>query len=316
MEKTPPPSRALRQRHTPTPKMSERKRSLFASSSRHVASSCPTTIDEDSDLGPMSPLQFSCSPSSYDASHTTPARFMKNRESRTDFKNVMLTLSPLNNNNQQSIRSTPTKTGGGGTPVKPAGPTSSTSVYERIPDSPSAVDSRSSDMFPLEKENRIESAQKTPSTVDVPPPSDLPRVTFRKSLIFDTGMTPDESYLDEKLKKKRSPDDPLSSGQDMPKARTCLSFDDKPQISAKTFYGSSFSESTSVKRREPIVPAIRPIPSTSHQAQRKRRSVSKKSVANIRPTLGGINRGVRHKIVKPKFQSTGRAQSTNALKVK
>lgn len=62
-----------RQRHVPTPKMSDRKKTLFATGSH---TTIPLTIREnsDSDLGPMSPLQFSCSPSN---SHDTVERYME-----------------------------------------------------------------------------------------------------------------------------------------------------------------------------------------------------------------------------------------------
>lgn len=43
-------------RHTPTPQMSERKRSLFGRC--NTANMC-LTVDEDSDLGPMSPIRYS-----------------------------------------------------------------------------------------------------------------------------------------------------------------------------------------------------------------------------------------------------------------
>lgn len=75
-ERTPDSSsHEYRPRHTPTPKMSDRKKSLFISDKSKA--SIPLTINEnsDSDLGPMSPLQFSCSPSE---SQNTVERYMEN----------------------------------------------------------------------------------------------------------------------------------------------------------------------------------------------------------------------------------------------
>lgn len=52
-------NRALtRTRYVPTPKMSDRKKSLFGAESRDMV----RNAEEDSDLGPMSPLKFSNSP--------------------------------------------------------------------------------------------------------------------------------------------------------------------------------------------------------------------------------------------------------------
>lgn len=295
MEKT-PQSREPRQRHTPTPKMSERKRSLFASSRQKL--NHPTTIEEDGDLGPMSPLQFSCSPSTSE-SHQSKNFMQENQEKRTDFRNILLTLSPLKSN-QMPVRTTPTKCGT--TPIKHG--RTSISQYEHVPDSPQSSRS-SSDMFRLEKENLIDSAQKTPSTSDVLPQlSDLPRVSFRKSLIFDTGMTPEDNQFSKKTlvhKRNASADNPdTPSGYDAPKARASLSFGDKPQISAKTFYGSSFSVPTPFKRSEPFTPVANIATSKNTSGTKKKRlSISKKKSGG--PFLG--NSSIRHKINKPKPQS-------------
>lgn len=290
MEET-PTSRPIRQRHTPTPKMSERKRALFASS-RHLSTRTPSTIDEDCDLGPMSPLQFSCSPSTNDTAKTR--HFMHEPDTRTDFKNIMLTLSPLRSN-QTTNRTTPTKSGS--TPVKHA---AGGAQYEAVRDDSSQ--SRSSDMFRLEKENLIESAQKTPSTVDVGPTAEFPRISFRKSLIFDTGMTPTDGQYSTKTSayKRNASADNADTTSDTPKARTSLSFGDKPQISAKTFYGSSFQSSLPTTRKSAPLPSrptvVKPLPSAT---KRSRQSHTKKTQRKSSgPFLGSSS--VCHKIHKPK----------------
>lgn len=236
---------------------------------------------------------------------------MHEPELRTDFKNVMLTLSPLSSN-QQTSRTTPTKCGT--TPVKQSC-TAGSSQYESIPDSPS--NSRSSDMFRLEKENLIESAQKTPSTTDLLPQlNDFPRVSFRKSLIFDTGMTPeDNQYSKNNYKRNASADNPESASSfDAPKARTSLSFGDKPQISAKTFYGSSFNVSTPIKRSERFTP--KQVDSTKPSAtKRTRQSITRKTQLKNKnvPFLGNLS--ISHKIHKPKPVPLSKCKAMNRFQI-
>lgn len=81
MNITPQTRSSTRLRRAPTPKLSERKKRLFTSeqspaSNRNVftRSSCAIVEeDDDSDLGPMSPLQFSSSPSSFNSMHNIGA---------------------------------------------------------------------------------------------------------------------------------------------------------------------------------------------------------------------------------------------------
>lgn len=80
METTPRTRSSTRYRRIPTPKMSERKKKLFDDVLNNGDS--PTARNpyvrlerliieegEDSDLGPMSPLEFSSSPSSFNEVH-------------------------------------------------------------------------------------------------------------------------------------------------------------------------------------------------------------------------------------------------------
>lgn len=57
-----PSARLLRPRHVPTPKFEDRKKKLFDHIDRNAIDE---NDDEDSDLGPMSPLECSSSPSSF-----------------------------------------------------------------------------------------------------------------------------------------------------------------------------------------------------------------------------------------------------------
>lgn len=85
---------SLGRRHTPTARMSERKRNLFEKKYNQLA----LIIDDDVDLGPMSPLQYSSSPN--DEAHSVP--FDRNAK-QTDFSNLFpgslkpsACLSPIN----------------------------------------------------------------------------------------------------------------------------------------------------------------------------------------------------------------------------
>lgn len=91
MDTTPRTRSSTRHRHAPTPKLSERKKKLFddvtVNSKSPVASSqfqpyvrlerIIVEDAEDSDIGPMSPLEFSSSPSSFNEVHRIIAREQK-----------------------------------------------------------------------------------------------------------------------------------------------------------------------------------------------------------------------------------------------
>lgn len=83
---TPRTRSSTRQRRAPTPKLSERKKNLFPDV--NVTENSPIIkspyvrleriiIEEDSDLGPMSPLEFSSSPSSFNEVHRIISREQK-----------------------------------------------------------------------------------------------------------------------------------------------------------------------------------------------------------------------------------------------
>lgn len=294
-----PPNDVVRPRYTPTPKMSERKRALFGSQPITL----PETIDEDSDLGPMSPLQFSSSPSNYEALENylcdanTPGSMMKTRShSRSDFKNIMMHLSPLNNDKEGPNRLTPLKSNSvSATPTKSDAKTHS-----------------------LDKENCLEIIMKTPRES-----TEFPRSSFRKSLIFDTGVTPesgDGSHLSPNTRKclqkrnlSRACDSPIAmstkklSSNENPKARTSLSFTE-PVISVKTFYGSSFNE-TQLKRPERPKYVPPKILSRTRTSSAKRTKKASRSHPIHRPILGSTNKGVRRKIAKPTVQSNSKIKS-------
>lgn len=92
---TTPRRSSTRHRRAPTPKLSERKKKLFDDVT--VNSKSPVSSNqfqpyvrleriiveeaEDSDIGPMSPLEFSSSPSSFNEVHRIIAREQKGKQS-------------------------------------------------------------------------------------------------------------------------------------------------------------------------------------------------------------------------------------------
>lgn len=79
-DETTPTNRTPKLRYVPTPKLSERKKKLFdenddGSKSASAFSSLAITEEEDSDLGPMSQLEFSSSPTAFNKmmGNSTPA---------------------------------------------------------------------------------------------------------------------------------------------------------------------------------------------------------------------------------------------------
>lgn len=91
METTPRTRSSTRYRRAPTPKMSERKKKLFddvvsngdSPTQRNPYVRLERIIAEegdiDSDIGPMSPLEFSSSPSSFNEVHRIMAREQKGK---------------------------------------------------------------------------------------------------------------------------------------------------------------------------------------------------------------------------------------------
>lgn len=240
MENT-PPKRILRQRHTPTPKISERKKALFSghANNNKQSSNLPATIDEDSDLGPMSPLQFSCSPSTYDSP------FMRTRSGNgahtpstrapTDFSNIMAHLSPRKLSDQyEALTITPKRQTTTTTPKR-----SNDNVYG----SPQPEHRNATTI--LEKENLIghvqKIVQKTPTTVVQPQTNAdyaVLRLVNRKSLIFgdsNPASTPETPEM------QSSAIAAESAATESSRARASLQFAEQQTavISTRSFYGSN-----------------------------------------------------------------------------
>lgn len=256
MENT-PPKRILRQRHTPTPKMSERKKSLFSGqASNKQPPNVPATIDEDSDLGPMSPLQFSCSPSTYDdgppfmrtrnggggtpkSTHKPSASAQK---APTDFRNIMAHLSPRKLSDQyEALTITPRS----GRTAKPSNATTMTNNADKASSNLIGTQQQQHQQTTdLEKENISAefvpmTTQNTPKTIasaqaNAECGAILPRFVHRKSLIFGDSNP------------ASTPETPLQSAAaaaaaESSRARASLRFAEQqtPVISARSFYGSN-----------------------------------------------------------------------------
>ncbi|KAJ6647615.1 hypothetical protein Bhyg_02838, partial [Pseudolycoriella hygida] len=86
------PTRQARPRHVPTPKMSERKKDLFGSNS--TSSLINLVLEEDSDLGPINPIEYSSSPKNYDTIENLAHVNKRLPVKRIDFCNLMEQLSP------------------------------------------------------------------------------------------------------------------------------------------------------------------------------------------------------------------------------
>lgn len=294
-----PPNQCVRPRHTPTPKMSERKKALFGGK---LSISLPETIDEDSDLGPMSPLQFSCSPTTYEPLNDIHGRFSTGcyiRDVRRDFRNICNQMTPPKKELLTSSSSTPHQS-----PMQSSSMSNQKSLVTTSP----AVSTALTPPFGGGKENQT--VLRTPSGESTCTSTmEFPRVSFRKSLIFDTGITPESGAVTSHLtpntrkcvQKRAIAGDPnddvsplppsLSSSAGQPsKARASLSFSE-PVISARTFYGASFN-STPIKRGPPLKTI-----SVPHRPSRRNRVPTKKRATIQRPVLGGGGGGVRRKTI-------------------
>lgn len=313
MDITTPPNQCVRPRHTPTPKMSERKKALFGGK---LSISLPETIDEDSDLGPMSPLQFSCSPTTYEPLNDIHGRFSTGcyiRDVRRDFRNICNQMTPPKKEllTTSSSSSSPHQS--------PMQSSSMSNQKSLVTTSPPAVSTALTPPFGGGGGKENQTVLRTPSGESTCTSTmEFPRVSFRKSLIFDTGITPESgavttSHLTPNTRKcvqKRTiasgdPNDdasPLlppsslsSSAAGQPsKARASLSFSE-PVISARTFYGASFN-STPIKRAPPLK-TISSVPSMPHRPSRRNRVPTKKRATIQRPVLGGGGGGVRRKTI-------------------
>ncbi|XP_055595894.1 N-acetyltransferase eco-like [Uranotaenia lowii] len=311
--------RSSGRQHVPTPKMSTRKKTLFsaaaaASSEDFQMSSGSNQRQEDSDLGPMSPLRFSNSPK------RAPMKAMN----ITSFRNILGNASPEsdrslspdferrfshseryeilsasasndkeNDNSAMQLMDEETRLS------FPSGSRSGTPrrITVRTPAENALLDENNSNSLSLLMssdlnivEKKREHVLKTPGMGSANDLKKQPTRSFiRKSGgEVETAETPPQ--------KAKSPSSSLP-GTSERKARTSLSFSDLRPISTKSFY-SSVPEVPKVAAKPSNAPsayfAMRHGPNKSKSTQKKRGKPQSNSIR-----LGSFNRGVFHKIKKP-----------------
>ncbi|XP_055312083.1 N-acetyltransferase eco isoform X2 [Sitodiplosis mosellana] len=285
MDTTPRTRSTTRHRRAPTPKLSERKKKLFDDVTVNTKSPIMMgpfqpyvrleriIIEEadDSDIGPMSPLEFSSSPSSFNEVHRIIAREQKGsaKSRRTNFSNVISELS-------KSPTNSPTRSKSG---KKAAEMIESTSISE----SADTKDSSEEDVVgPLctsmkkltsMTEPNYEQQMKTPSESNASNKAsgEVARgASFRKSLVFDTGLTPHDDESNAPSSNKLADNEP----SERPKAKTSLTFGE-PVISVRSFYGKPIEKPAESKAEMDIIAKL-----SSHEfaaviAKRKNRSKPK-----------------------------------------
>lgn len=291
METTPRTRSDARYRRVPTPKMSERKKKLFDDVLNNGDS--PTTRNpyvrlerliieeaEDSDIGPMSPLEFSSSPSSFNEAHrifankqhgkleiskpmsdsdfltksTTIFRLLENPKTlRTDFTNILndddSTIDDTGPSNKNIVQK------------QSIGTVTSDCTSDAKCDSGGEDDMMGPLCNSMKKltsmtEQNYEQQMKTPSDVTTSSKSVTEPIgrnaSFRKSLVFDSKLTPHDDHglspLSSSTKSSDHDHDHDHSGGSGigPKARTSLTFNE-PTISVRSFYGNPTDKSTDEK---------------------------------------------------------------------
>lgn len=231
----------------PTPKFEERKKKLFGESN-HVATTPKHSTarrpvirehDEDSDLGPMSPLEFSSSPSNFNRRHGILNEATSMR--RESFENVLNDMSLAQKYSLKKL-------------TVNLGSRASCSDDDDLPKNNVTTDIDSEDgVAPLcdsmEKmvtnpptpittacvlgdEENYAKQMKTPNESTTASADQMFRgQSFRKTLLLDAETTPNEA------EPTAQPSKPPAS-VDRPKAKTSLVFSE-PTIPTKSFYGSS-----------------------------------------------------------------------------
>lgn len=319
MNGTPSSNRILRSRQVPTPKFEERKKRLFDGDSnssvttpKHSTARRPVIreYDEDSDLGPMSPLQFSSSPSSFNRHHgISDESTQPNR--RKNFANILnemsieqkyslkkltvnlglqVTIHSDDDERPKSSVTTEIDSEDGVTPL-------CESMVKMATDPPTPV---SSTRLFCGDENYA-NQMKTPSetTTTAASADQLIRgQSFRKALLLNAELTPDESESMAQVPKHDK-----AASIDRPKAKTSLTFNE-PTIPTKSFYGTSslnrFSHGISAaapsdEKKFPMMSIIAKLkkqtPSQRKQPTHKRQKWSGPSVWRH----GGIHKPMRFK---------------------
>lgn len=258
MDGTPSSNRVLRTRHVPTPKFEERKKKLFGDANETPKSSSVRRsvmgdqsarrpvlreYDEDSDLGPISPLESSSSPTHFERRNGILNESTSNQ--RENFANALneisieqkYSLKRLTVNLGQKVcidsddddppKSYVTTDVDSEDGVAPL----CESMEKMATDPPTPITTGAS-VF-CDNQNYAKQ-MKTPSESTTASADHLIRgQSFRKALLVNAELTPNEAESTAPLAKHDK-----AASIDRPKAKTSLIFNE-PTISTKSFYGSS-----------------------------------------------------------------------------
>lgn len=230
---------------------------------------------------------------------------MNNKTVRTDFKNMLSNVSPALTPTHSNNRSVDDSDDDGVTPL-----CTSMKKMTSVSDFETSLETINC----LEKDNYAQQL-KTPNELctSVNAADQLLRgLSFRKSLIFDTGMTPHDDITPS----SKASDTNDSPTNDHPKAKTSLTFSE-PLISARSFYGTSNSSDTKQIKKtfsKPVKPYL-PVPMNKPKLTKK--SVTKKAPRVKAPSLwrhGGVFKKFKHKPSKAKIQQKQRQNKAKAIK--
>lgn len=295
-------------KYVPTPKMSERKKSLFRtrSAERSPSLSLRDESDNDSDLGVMSPLDCSSNSSVYDSD----GKLISFKKFNFDKKKFHIFsdsghLSPIHSSHRRSFQSRFTNSG----------------KYEFLS---SSLKPTLSDLTEEEQEMQTPTKIRLTNTwIDMSQVTDLsapivlltpndtstkekvPKSSFRKSMIDKNGDTTPQ-VEDQTVKRHRSPE----KTEKDPKARTSL-FNES--IPTKSFY--SHTASSEDKTQADLNCSILGVIRKSINPIYKSMKVRKHKRSNYRPARkSDINRGVFHKIHKQRPKKSAKVTSTKVKK--
>lgn len=297
METTPRTRSSTRYRRVPTPKMSERKKKLFEDVLNNGDS--PTARNpyvrlerliieegEDSDLGPMSPLEFSSSPSSFNEVHRIFERDQKGKKKRKklkffvsfhtvsffiglenakghriDFVNILNDDDRSNDARHSNEEIVQARAANG---VVAAVDRCANETTQDACDSGGEEDlmgplcNSMKKLTSMTEQQNYEQQMKTPSDVSTTNKTTVDacgrNASFRKSLVFDSSLTPNDDTESPDSKSSDHDHDHNgansssgggggSGGSVGPKARTSLTFSE-PTISVRSFYGKPIEKPT------------------------------------------------------------------------
>lgn len=279
-------------KHIPTPRMSERKKKLFTS----CLKSNPRNLyeNDDSELGPMSPLKFSSSPIHYDVS----------LRKRTSFRNILVASS-----DEEEVEDSYAKR------------YTNSNKYEILSNKQIVLpeddnDTRSS-FTKTTNDDCLERATilRTPSeTNNKSNQRSTPKTSFKKILDKDNGHTPRSSRSSPRTRATRTKS--IDKENALPdtihnKVRTSLSFPNSTAIPTKSFYSSTpICDAAAATSHKTIISDKTKLPKPAHITKMNARHRPKKQLPTIfnRKIKYGVSKGVNKNL---KWYKNLRTHSVN-----